>query len=120
MDLQVLSTFLEIFIVDCTRYSAVGPSRDSELLLEALNGANEDLAAAWRRKSASGSATARIHFIAGDQLVADQQLSFLYWCCVDRSAVVLKRMSRYPIYQIDFSAVSAGKHVASTKRRIKW
>ncbi|KAL7567764.1 hypothetical protein ACA910_000519 [Epithemia clementina (nom. ined.)] len=29
-------------------------------------------------------------------------------------------MARYPIYQIDFSAVSAGKHVASTKRRIKW
>lgn len=25
-----------------------------------------------------------------------------------------------PIYQIDFSAVSAGKRVAATKRRIRW
>mmetsp|Transcript_22000 Transcript_22000/g.28478 ORF Transcript_22000/g.28478 Transcript_22000/m.28478 type:complete len:549 (-) Transcript_22000:218-1864(-) len=29
-------------------------------------------------------------------------------------------MSKYQVYQIDFSAVAAGKHVASTKRRIRW
>lgn len=27
---------------------------------------------------------------------------------------------RFPVYQIDFSAVAAGKHVSSTKRRIRW
>lgn len=25
-----------------------------------------------------------------------------------------------PVYQIDFSAVAAGKRVASTKRRVRW
>jgi hypothetical protein len=27
---------------------------------------------------------------------------------------------QFPIYQIDFSAVAAGKRVAATKRRIRW
>lgn len=27
---------------------------------------------------------------------------------------------RFPVYQIDFSAVAAGKRVAATKRRIRW
>jgi hypothetical protein len=26
----------------------------------------------------------------------------------------------FPVYQIDFSAVAAGKRVAATKRRIRW
>eukprot|EP00539_Tryblionella_compressa_P012479 CAMPEP_0178825718 /NCGR_PEP_ID=MMETSP0746-20121128/6373_1 /TAXON_ID=913974 /ORGANISM="Nitzschia punctata, Strain CCMP561" /LENGTH=588 /DNA_ID=CAMNT_0020487505 /DNA_START=272 /DNA_END=2038 /DNA_ORIENTATION=- len=28
--------------------------------------------------------------------------------------------SRYPVYQLDFSAVASGKRVATTKRRIRW
>jgi hypothetical protein len=27
---------------------------------------------------------------------------------------------QFPVYQIDFSAVAAGKRVAATKRRIRW
>eukprot|EP00525_Craspedostauros_australis_P004947 CAMPEP_0198128392 /NCGR_PEP_ID=MMETSP1442-20131203/49243_1 /TAXON_ID= /ORGANISM="Craspedostauros australis, Strain CCMP3328" /LENGTH=32 /DNA_ID= /DNA_START= /DNA_END= /DNA_ORIENTATION= len=27
---------------------------------------------------------------------------------------------QFPVYQIDFAAVAAGKRVASTKRRIRW
>lgn len=27
---------------------------------------------------------------------------------------------RFPVYQIDFTAVAAGKRVAATKRRIRW
>jgi hypothetical protein len=27
---------------------------------------------------------------------------------------------RFPVYQIDFSAVASGKRVAATKRRIRW
>ena len=27
---------------------------------------------------------------------------------------------QFPMYQIDFSAVAAGKRVAATKRRIRW
>ena len=27
---------------------------------------------------------------------------------------------RFPVYQIDFSAVACGKNVASSKRRIRW
>jgi hypothetical protein len=28
--------------------------------------------------------------------------------------------TRYPAYQIDFTAVAAGKRVAATKRRVRW
>jgi len=30
------------------------------------------------------------------------------------------KVFRFPVYQIDFSAVAAGKHVAASKRRIRW
>jgi hypothetical protein len=26
----------------------------------------------------------------------------------------------YPVYQIDFQAVAAGKRIATTKRRVRW
>jgi hypothetical protein len=29
-------------------------------------------------------------------------------------------VKKYPVYQIDFACVAAGKRVASTKRRIRW
>lgn len=28
--------------------------------------------------------------------------------------------TRFPVYQIDFTSVASGKHIASTKRRIRW
>jgi len=27
---------------------------------------------------------------------------------------------QFPVYQIDFSAVASGKHIAASKRRIRW
>jgi len=41
---------------------------------------------------------------------------------VPASAVIRgsKWSARFPVYQIDFSAVACGKNVASTKRRIRW
>jgi len=30
------------------------------------------------------------------------------------------RMKQIPIYQIDFTAIASGKHVAATKRRDRW
>ena len=30
------------------------------------------------------------------------------------------REVRSPVYQIDFTAVDAGKRIASTKRRVRW
>ena len=32
----------------------------------------------------------------------------------------MSRSFSFPVYQIDFSAVAAGKRVAATKRRIRW
>lgn len=29
-------------------------------------------------------------------------------------------LTRFPVYQIDFSAVASGKRIATTKRRIRW
>jgi len=36
------------------------------------------------------------------------------------SAASKKPSSRFPCYQIDFTAVASGKVVATTKRRIRW
>mmetsp|Transcript_6955 Transcript_6955/g.10137 ORF Transcript_6955/g.10137 Transcript_6955/m.10137 type:complete len:623 (+) Transcript_6955:119-1987(+) len=30
------------------------------------------------------------------------------------------RMKQIPVYQIDFTAIASGKHVAATKRRVRW
>ena len=32
----------------------------------------------------------------------------------------MAREIRSPVYQIDFTAVDAGKRIASTKRRVRW
>ena len=40
--------------------------------------------------------------------------------CLLESLHSLPAMSRTAIYQIDFSAVAAGKRVAASKRRIRW
>ena len=28
--------------------------------------------------------------------------------------------NRFPVYQIDFQAVASGKHIAATKRKVRW
>lgn len=32
----------------------------------------------------------------------------------------LQWSARYPVYQIEFTCVASGKHIAATKRRLKW
>ena len=38
----------------------------------------------------------------------------------DAGGALKKVAARFPVYQIDFTAVASGKRIATTKRRIRW